>query len=240
MADNYKKLFHTLPDTGDETDYVECVQALNKYFEIRKNVPKERQNFLSVSPEGGETINNFISRLKKTVEHCEYGLEEENQIRDRVLYFIRDKVLKRKLFREENLSLPSCRKLRTYSMNQKRCCCHQLVREKTPTPSMQNALVVSALPKEHFKENVGNVTISDISQKTAANLKTTRVRNAEKGDILHCVAIPNNREVAPLADSHTVSIRMKAGGVVVESRTFEILTNKTLNWGKKIHSMCFQ
>ena len=100
-----QKLFHTLPDTGDVTDYAECVQALNKYFEIRKNVPKESQNFLSVSPEGGETINNFIIRLKKTVEHCEYGVEEENQIRDRVLYFIRDKVLKRKLFQEENLSL---------------------------------------------------------------------------------------------------------------------------------------
>ena len=46
------KHFHTLPDTGDETDYAECVQALNKYFEIRKNVPKERQNILSVLPEG--------------------------------------------------------------------------------------------------------------------------------------------------------------------------------------------
>ena len=39
------------------------------------------------------------------MEHCEYGVEEENQIRDHVLYFIRDKVLKRKLFREENPSL---------------------------------------------------------------------------------------------------------------------------------------
>ena len=106
VADNYKKLFHTLPDTGDETNYAQCVQALNKYFEIRKNVPKERHNFLSVSPEGGGgTINNFIIRLKKRVEHCEYGVEEEKQIRDRVLYFIRDKVLKRKLFREEHLSL---------------------------------------------------------------------------------------------------------------------------------------
>ena len=39
------------------------------------------------------------------MEHCEYGVEEENQIRDRDMYFIRDKVLKRKLLREENLSL---------------------------------------------------------------------------------------------------------------------------------------
>ena len=51
-----------------------------------------------------------------------------------------------------------------HSMNEKRCCCRQLVREKMTTPSMQSALVVSALPKEHFKENIGNVTISDISQ----------------------------------------------------------------------------
>ena len=66
-----QNLCHTLPDAGDEIDYAVCVQALNKYFEIRKNGPKERQNFLSVSPEvrEGETINNFIIRLKKTVEH---------------------------------------------------------------------------------------------------------------------------------------------------------------------------
>ena len=68
-------------------------------------MPKGRQHFLSMSPEGGETINNVIKRLKKTVEYCEYGVEEENQIIDRVLYFIRNKVLKRKLYREGNLSL---------------------------------------------------------------------------------------------------------------------------------------
>ena len=65
------------------------------------------------------------------------------------------------------------------------------------------------------------------------------MRNAEIRDILQCVAIPDNREVAPLADSHTVSLRMKAGGVVVvaESRIFDTLKNKTLNLGKKIHSV---
>ena len=61
-----QKLFHTLPDTGDETNYAQCVHALNKYFEIRKNVPKERQNFLSVSPEGGGGGNN--QQLYNSVE----------------------------------------------------------------------------------------------------------------------------------------------------------------------------
>ena len=68
-----QKLFQTLPDTWEGNYYDKCSQAVDKYFEVKKNVPKERQNFLSMSPEGGETINIFIVRLKKTVEHCEFG-----------------------------------------------------------------------------------------------------------------------------------------------------------------------
>ena len=92
-----QQLFQTLLDTEEGNDYDKdkCAQALYRYFEVKKNVPKERQNFLSTSPEGGETINNFFVPLKKTVEHCEYGTVEDNQIRDRVLYFIQNKMLKR-------------------------------------------------------------------------------------------------------------------------------------------------
>ena len=65
------------------------------------------------------------------------------------------------------------------------------------------------------------------------------MKNAENPDILQCVAIPGNHKVAPLVDTHTVSLRMKAGGVVVvaASRMFETLKTQTLNRGKKIHSM---
>ena len=43
--------------------------TLNKYFDVKKNVHKERQNSRSTSPEGGEMINIFIVPLTKTVEH---------------------------------------------------------------------------------------------------------------------------------------------------------------------------
>ena len=79
MGGGQLKNFHTLPDTGDETDYAVCVQALNKYFEIRKNVPNERQNFLPVSPDGGETINNFIIRLKKQWNTVSMGLKKKTK-----------------------------------------------------------------------------------------------------------------------------------------------------------------
>ena len=49
----------------------------------------------------GETINNFITRLEKLAEHCEYEGERDNQVRDRAISFIKDRNLKSKLYREE-------------------------------------------------------------------------------------------------------------------------------------------
>ena len=77
-----------------------CAQVQDKYFDVKKNVHKERHNFLSTSPEGGETIDNFIVRLKKNVNTVSVRMEQDdNQIRDRVFYFIQDKALKRTLYR---------------------------------------------------------------------------------------------------------------------------------------------
>ena len=53
----------------------------------------------------GETINNFIIRLQKLAEHCEYEGERDNQVRDRAISFIKDRNLKSKLYRQETLTL---------------------------------------------------------------------------------------------------------------------------------------
>ena len=57
------------------------------------------------------------------------------------------------------------------------------------------------------------------------------MRNAEKRDILRC-CYTGQSQGGTTCGRHTVSLRMKAGGVVVESSMFETLTNKTLNLGK--------
>ena len=55
----------------------------------------------------GETINNFITRLQKLAEHCDYEAERDNQARDRAISFIKEleRNLKAKLYRKETLSL---------------------------------------------------------------------------------------------------------------------------------------
>lgn len=90
---------------GNETDFDKAVKCLSDHFKLKKNVPMARQTFLATNPKQGETINNFITRLKTAVEFCEYGDERDNQVRDRVLCHISDRNLKSKLYREETLTL---------------------------------------------------------------------------------------------------------------------------------------
>ena len=206
-------------------------------------MPKERKKILSVSPEVGGNNQQLYNSVEKTVVHCEYGVEEENQIRDRVLYFIRDKVLKRKLFREENLSLTKLQEIANIFDEPEALLL-------SPAGTRENANTVYAKrtcglrgTERTFQGKCWKCDyIGHIAKDCRKSKNHTCEKFAEKRDILQCVAIPDIREVAPLADSHTVSLRMKAGGVVVvaESKMFETLTKKTLNLGKKIHSMCSQ
>lgn len=61
-----------------------------------------RQNFLAAKSSAGETINNFITRLQKLVERCDYEGEQDNQVRDRAISFTKDRNLKAKLYRDGN------------------------------------------------------------------------------------------------------------------------------------------
>ena len=63
------------------------------------------QIFLAATPLAVETINNFIARLPKLAEHCDYEGEMDNQVRDRAISFLKDTNLESELYREETLTL---------------------------------------------------------------------------------------------------------------------------------------
>ena len=102
-----REIFRTIPEEtkGDAKDYKKAMESLNDYFKLKKNIPKARKNFLGATPAPGERINNFVTRLSNLAEHCEYGEEKDNMTRDQVLTHIKDKNLKSKLYRSENLTL---------------------------------------------------------------------------------------------------------------------------------------
>ena len=90
---------------GGVKDYDKAMDSLSDHFNHKKNAPMARQTFLAAKTSAGETIDNFISRLRKLLEHCDYEAERDNQVRDCTISFIKDRNLKAKLDHEDTLSL---------------------------------------------------------------------------------------------------------------------------------------
>ena len=102
-----REIFKTYPVEvqGDAKEFDKAMTCLSNHFKLKKNVPLARQKLLASKPNPGEAINNFVTRLKSLAEHCDYGEEEDNQVRDIVISHVTNKELKSKFYREENLSL---------------------------------------------------------------------------------------------------------------------------------------
>ena len=107
-----RDIFRTLEDAGNTYD--SAVAALNKHFKCKKNIPMARQKFMLCEPQTGETIDQYITRLKILVKDCSYErtvdgetdyTETNNQVRDKVLMYITNKHLKSKLYNETDLTL---------------------------------------------------------------------------------------------------------------------------------------
>ena len=58
---------------------------LDEYFDHKKNVPFERHKLREAEQESGESVNSFVTRLRKLSIYCEFGTEVENNIRDQLV-----------------------------------------------------------------------------------------------------------------------------------------------------------
>ena len=101
-------LFETLQDPGpppghvgeDNADaYEKTVRTLNAYFSPRANIPYERHLFRQIKQEEGETVDQFITKLRQQAANCNFTNEEES-IRDQVIDSCRSGSFRRKLLEE--------------------------------------------------------------------------------------------------------------------------------------------
>ena len=70
-------------DTGN--DFETALAALTAYFLPKKNVVFLRYQFRKAAQDPEESVDTFITRLKRLVRHCEYGDMESDMIRDQVV-----------------------------------------------------------------------------------------------------------------------------------------------------------
>jgi hypothetical protein len=98
-----QEVFEILSDTGD--DYATALEKLDAYFKPQKNIPFERHMFRQATQDPSETMDTYVTRLKRLVQTCDYGTLSNEMIRDQVLEKCYSTRLRPRLLREETLTL---------------------------------------------------------------------------------------------------------------------------------------
>lgn len=88
------------PDPRD--DFNTVLAKFDAYFVPRKNTIHERTKFYQRSQQVGESVENFIRSLHDLAAHCNFGVKEQEYIRDRLIAGMLDKDLSRDLQLEQD------------------------------------------------------------------------------------------------------------------------------------------
>ena len=90
---------------GDEKKYAKVIEKFDEHFVPKKNVIHERACFHRRVQREGETVEAFIRNLYELAEHCDFGTQRDEQVRDRIVIGILDKSLSQKLQMKSDLNL---------------------------------------------------------------------------------------------------------------------------------------
>ena len=98
-----QEIFETLQDTGQT--YNHTITKLNEYFNVKKNIPYEQSVFREAKQETNESLDQFITRLRKLTTYCESGNNFNDEIRDQVIHTCKSIKLRTRLLQEQDLTL---------------------------------------------------------------------------------------------------------------------------------------
>lgn len=66
-----QEIFETLRDTS--TDVKTASEKLDEYFKAKKNISFERHVFRQATQTPGESMDSYVSRLRKLASRCNFG-----------------------------------------------------------------------------------------------------------------------------------------------------------------------
>ena len=86
IGNNAIDVFTTLTwDAGDDKKIEQVLLKFEEHCEPKKNVSYERYKFFSRAQENGESIDQYITILRKLCETCEFGTLKNSLIKDRIM-----------------------------------------------------------------------------------------------------------------------------------------------------------
>ena len=82
---------------GDEKKYAKVIEKFDDHFAPKKNIIHERACFHRRVQKEEKSLEAFIGNLYELAEHCEFGTQRGEHIRDRIVSGILYKSLSQKL-----------------------------------------------------------------------------------------------------------------------------------------------
>ncbi|KAJ8880675.1 hypothetical protein PR048_017145 [Dryococelus australis] len=92
----------------DKKDPQKVLQALETYCISRANVSVERHIFFTREQREGESIDSYVTELRKLSQSCEFGEMKESLIKDRIISELPDNEVKTNVLNADELSLEKC------------------------------------------------------------------------------------------------------------------------------------
>ena len=90
---------------GDDTKIEKVLQIFEEHCEPKKSVSYERYKFFSRAQESGETIDQYVTVLRKLGETCEFGTLRNSLIKDRIVLGVSNCKTRARLLRVQELTL---------------------------------------------------------------------------------------------------------------------------------------
>ena len=91
---------------GDEKNISKILEKFENYCTPRKNITLERHIFNTRTQQPGESIDHYVTDLRKKASSCEFGTLHDSLIRDRIVCGICSDHTRSRLLKEVDLVLP--------------------------------------------------------------------------------------------------------------------------------------
>ena len=95
----------TWDSVGDDKKIEKVIQKFEEFCEPRKNVSYQQYKFFCRAQESDETIDQYVTVLRKLSETCEFGTLKNSLIKDRIVLGVNNVKTRERLLRVPDLTL---------------------------------------------------------------------------------------------------------------------------------------
>ena len=103
-----QEIYFTLVSEEEGATFAETMKVLDDYFIPKSKVPFERHLFRQIAQDGNETVDQFVCRLRQREASCDFGVLEDDYIRDQVIDKCYSSHLRRKFLEQEGSVTLDC------------------------------------------------------------------------------------------------------------------------------------